>query len=85
MWVRGHVSTTCLSSNADNCAGKHSPNEIEPMFPSSPNTSTGGARRPCGFQPNKVDIGTPPKAPAAKAVQLKASPLNIDHYTQSFI
>ena len=56
---------------------QRTPNEIELSFPSSPNASTGGARRPRGFQPNEVNIGTPPKAPAAKAVHPKASPINI--------
>ena len=80
--VSGHVSITCLSSNAEKFAGKHSPNEIEPSVPNSPNTSTGGARRSRGFQPTEVNIGTPPKAPAAKAVQPKPNPVNVGPLTK---
>ena len=50
---------------------QQSPNDDDPSFRISSNTSTSGARRPRGFQPTEVNIGTPPEAPAAySALQL---------------
>ncbi len=37
---------------------QESPNDVEPYFHISPNTSTGGARRPRGFQPTEVNIAS---------------------------
>ena len=44
---------------------QHSSNDIGSSFHNSPNISTGGTRRPRGFQPSEVNIGKPPEAPAA--------------------